>query len=76
METGSLWGRFLGLAAALIAATWVAGSVGGALAAEDGGSGHRMRDGGHKGHRDGGFLDGGAGPRGQRDTKTSISFAE
>ena len=71
METGSLWGRFLGLAAALTTATWVAGSVGGALAAEDGGSGHQMRDGGHQGHRDGG-----AGPRGERDTRTSISFAE
>ena len=76
MGKGSLWGRFLGVAAAVFAAAWVAGSVGGALAAPEGGSGQLTRDGGHGGHRDGGVHDGGTGPRGERATRTSISLAD
>lgn len=71
MGDGSLWGRFLGVAAALFAAAWVAGSVGGALAAGGGGEGHSMRDGGHGGHRDGG-----SGLKGNRDSRTFISLAD
>lgn len=76
MKDGSLWRRFWGVAVALLAAAWVAGSVGGALAAADGGMGHSMRDGGHGGHRDGGVQDGGSGLKGNRDTRTSISWAD
>ena len=73
MGDGSLWRRFLGVAVAVFAAAWVAGSVGGALAAAaDGGQGHSRRDGGHGGHRDGG----GSGLERDRDSKTSISLAD
>ena len=78
MGDESLWRRFLGVAVAVFAAAWVAGSVGGALAAAaDGGQGHAKRDGGHGGHRDGGVLDGGgSGLERDRDTRTSISLAD
>lgn len=75
MGGGSLWGRFLGVAVVLFAAAWVAGSVGGALAASDGGVGQSKRDGGHGGHRDGGPEDGGTRTKGDREMKGSISYA-